>query len=49
MNRWWHLNAETRGFDNNFLDFVLEEIGFLGFGTGGMPGYNRSRTGTDFE
>ena len=49
MNSSWHLNAETFGFDNNFLHFVPEEIGFFSIGKGGALGYNRGRTGMDFE
>jgi len=43
------VNAESLGFNNNLLDFVLEETGFFGFGGGGALGDNRGGTGTDFE
>lgn len=43
------LNAEAFGFDNKFLDFVPEEIGFFGLGGGWALSNNRRRAGTDFE
>jgi len=43
------VNAETFSFDNKLLDFVPEEIGFFGFGGGGVLRDNGSRAGTDLE
>ena len=56
LRRYWQpiagvaeLDAETFGFDNKLLDFVLQEIRFLGFAGGGKLSDNRSRTEADFK
>jgi hypothetical protein len=43
------VDAETFGFHNELLEFVLEEIGFFGFSRGGALGDKRSGTRMDLE
>jgi hypothetical protein len=43
------VDTETLGFDDEFFEFVVEEIGFFGFGGGGALGDNGSGAWTNFE
>lgn len=42
-------DAQTFSFDNELLDFVLEQVRFFRFGRRGPLGNNSSGAGTDFE